>query len=31
DKPYNARVDAKYKGQSGATASRISADDKSAD
>ncbi|MFT2091212.1 dCTP deaminase [Paraglaciecola sp. 2405UD69-4] len=29
EKPYNARVDAKYKDQSGATASRISADDKS--
>jgi dCTP deaminase len=30
EKPYNARVDAKYKDQTGATASRISADDKSA-
>jgi dCTP deaminase len=29
EKPYNARVDAKYKGQIGAIASRISADDKS--
>ncbi|MEO9946851.1 MAG: dCTP deaminase [Paraglaciecola sp.] len=29
EKPYNARLDAKYKDQSGATASRISADDKS--
>ncbi|MEP0357101.1 dCTP deaminase [Paraglaciecola sp.] len=29
EKPYNARSDAKYKDQSGATASRISADDKS--
>lgn len=28
DKPYNARLDAKYKGQDGAIASRISADDK---
>ncbi|GBL05436.1 dCTP deaminase [Glaciecola sp. KUL10] len=28
EKPYNARVDAKYKGQSGAIASRISSDDK---
>ncbi|GAC31975.1 dCTP deaminase [Paraglaciecola polaris] len=28
DKPYNARVDAKYKNQEGATASRISGDDK---
>ncbi len=28
EKPYNARVDAKYKGQTGATASRISSDDK---
>lgn len=29
EKPYNAREDAKYKGQIGATASRISSDDKS--
>ncbi|WP_158769757.1 MULTISPECIES: dCTP deaminase [unclassified Paraglaciecola] len=29
DKPYNARADAKYKNQEGATASRISGDDKS--
>ncbi|MGJ8681503.1 dCTP deaminase [Paraglaciecola sp.] len=29
DKPYNARIDAKYKNQEGAIASRISADDKS--
>lgn len=29
EKPYNARVDAKYKNQEGAIASRISADDKS--
>jgi len=29
EKPYNARVDAKYKDQDGAIASRISADDKS--
>lgn len=29
EKPYNARADAKYKNQEGATASRISADDKS--
>jgi dCTP deaminase len=28
EKPYNARVDAKYKGQTGAIASRISADEK---
>lgn len=28
EKPYNARTDAKYKGQDGAVASRISADDK---
>lgn len=28
EKPYNARADAKYKGQSGAIASRISSDDK---
>ena len=28
EKPYNARVDAKYKGQDGAVASRISSDDK---
>ncbi|WP_100643362.1 dCTP deaminase [Alteromonas facilis] len=28
EKPYNARLDAKYKGQEGAVASRISADDK---
>ena len=28
EKPYNARIDAKYKGQDGAVASRISADDK---
>lgn len=27
EKPYNARVDAKYKGQDGAVASRISADE----
>jgi dCTP deaminase len=31
EKPYNARVDAKYKNQEGAIASRISADDKSSD
>jgi dCTP deaminase len=31
EKPYNARVDAKYKGQSGAIASRISSDDKNRD
>ena len=31
EKPYNARVDAKYKGQSGAIASRISSDDKNGD
>jgi len=31
EKPYNSRVDAKYKDQSGATASRISADDKRGD
>ena len=29
EKPYNSRVDAKYKNQTGATASRISSDDKS--
>jgi dCTP deaminase len=29
EKPYNARVDAKYKDQTGAIASRISSDDKS--
>jgi dCTP deaminase len=29
EKPYNARLDAKYKNQEGAIASRISADDKS--
>jgi len=29
EKPYNARSDAKYRGQDGAVASRISADDKS--
>lgn len=29
EKPYNARVDAKYKGQAGAVASRISSDDNS--
>lgn len=29
EKPYNARIDAKYKDQAGADASRISADDKS--
>jgi dCTP deaminase len=29
EKPYNSRSDAKYKGQDGADASRISADDKS--
>ena len=29
EKPYNARIDAKYKDQDGADASRISADDKS--
>ncbi|MBF7073095.1 dCTP deaminase [Glaciecola sp. MH2013] len=29
EKPYNARLDAKYKGQIGAIASRISADEKS--
>ncbi|QPG06701.1 dCTP deaminase [Salinimonas marina] len=28
EKPYNARLDAKYKGQMGADASRISADEK---
>ena len=28
EKPYNARQDAKYKGQMGADASRISADEK---
>lgn len=28
EKPYNARTDAKYKGQTGAIASRISSDDK---
>lgn len=28
EKPYNARPDSKYKGQDGAVASRISADDK---
>jgi len=28
EKPYNARIDAKYKGQAGAVASRISADGK---
>ena len=28
EKPYNARLDAKYKGQDGAIASRISSDDK---
>jgi dCTP deaminase len=28
EKPYNARIDAKYKDQAGATASRISSDDK---
>ena len=28
EKPYNARIDAKYKNQDGATASRISSDDK---
>jgi dCTP deaminase len=28
EKPYNARVDAKYKGQTGAIASRISSDDR---
>lgn len=27
DKPYNARSDAKYKGQDGAIASRINEDD----
>ncbi len=27
EKPYNARIDAKYKDQAGATASRISSDD----
>lgn len=27
EKPYNARIDAKYKGQDGAVASRISSDD----
>lgn len=31
EKPYNARVDAKYIGQSGAIASRISSDDKNRD
>jgi dCTP deaminase len=30
EKPYNARIDAKYKGQTGAIASRISADEKGA-
>lgn len=30
EKPYNARLDAKYKGQDGAIASRISADEKDA-
>ena len=30
EKPYNARVDAKYKNQEGAIASRISGDDKTA-
>ncbi|MBU3023278.1 dCTP deaminase [Aestuariibacter sp. A3R04] len=29
EKPYNARVDAKYKGQDGAVASRITSDDNS--
>ena len=29
DRPYNKRVDAKYKGQTGAVASRISQDDTS--
>ncbi|MBT0587392.1 dCTP deaminase [Alteromonas oceanisediminis] len=29
EKPYNARIDAKYKDQDGAIASRISSDDKS--
>ena len=29
EKPYNARVDAKYKGQAGAVASRISSDSQS--
>lgn len=29
EKPYNARIDAKYQNQQGATASRISGDDKS--
>ena len=29
EKPYNARLDAKYKDQAGAVASRISSDDKS--
>lgn len=29
EKPYNSRADAKYRGQDGAIASRISADDKS--
>ncbi|WP_017445441.1 dCTP deaminase [Gayadomonas joobiniege] len=29
DKPYNTRIDAKYRDQSGAVASRISEDDKS--
>ena len=29
EKPYNARVDAKYKGQAGAVASRISSDEES--
>ncbi|MCF2946827.1 dCTP deaminase [Paraglaciecola aquimarina] len=29
EKPYNSRIDAKYKNQEGAIASRISADDKS--
>ena len=28
EKPYNARVDAKYKDQAGAVASRISSDEK---
>jgi dCTP deaminase len=31
DKPYNSRADAKYRGQDGAIASRISADDKAPD
>ena len=29
EKPYNARNDAKYKGQDGAVASRIGSDDRS--